>query len=271
MAMKTSTSSNQSEADSSPESIDTDDSIEPGSDHDCAGECDAADGYLSVDLDPEEEDFRKDAMEFLHRFETHENPDQYWVQLPAVHPSIHRLGPQATLSRMREHAQILTKSLLSGQAAVTCATPLWACSHHSLTVLCQAMSMSGTMPAFFLNAMLTSVSNKKKKDIGVKVAGFISHAKYWVADTAEQGSGKSPTIDPITKASHDVQAEEPALAPEKAHSGIIFRKERLTLYERIAFAHPEVIFSWRSWSTLSSMACEYDVESNYANKFAAVP
>ena len=107
IAMKTSTLSDQTdEADSSPESIDTDDSDEPGSDHDYAGECDAA------------EDLRKDATELLHRFETNENPDQYLAQLPAVHPSIHRLGPQAILSRMREHAQILTKSQLSGQAAV---------------------------------------------------------------------------------------------------------------------------------------------------------
>ena len=86
IAMKTSTLSDQSdEAVSSQESIDTDDSDEPGSDHDYAGEYDAADGYLSADLDPEE-DLRKDATELLHRFETNENPDQYLAQLPAVHP-----------------------------------------------------------------------------------------------------------------------------------------------------------------------------------------
>ena len=90
------------------------------------------------------------------------------------------------------------------------------------------MCMSGTMPAaFYLDAILASVSSIINKDIGVKVAGFISHAKYWVADTAEPGSGKSPAIDPITKALHDVLAEEPALAPGESTQRY-HRQERTT-------------------------------------------
>ena len=198
-----------------PTALDEADSDDPGSDGEYKGEADMSDGYLSATEDPEG-DLQRDCEKLLEAFASggEGSARKFLATLPLVHDSVVNLGPQALLQRLRLHGELLTSNRIDGPAAVSASTPLWGCTLYPLAVLVVAMSKSATMPGpFYLDSILASISGILNKNIGVQVAGFMSRSKYWVADTAEPGSGKSPAVDPIMGALCEVFDEEPSWAP----------------------------------------------------------
>lgn len=75
--------------------------------------------------------------------------------------------------------------------------------------MCVAQSMPA---AFYHDSFLSCFCSILNKNISVAIAGFEARSRFWVADTAEPGSGKSPAIDPIANILAEVLAANPDLA-----------------------------------------------------------
>eukprot|EP00975_Prorocentrum_lima_P002910 641044-Prorocentrum_lima.AAC.1 len=65
------------------------------------------------------------------------------------------------------------------------------------------------MPAVFYMDCLEALSGSLlHKDVHVDMGGWEARARRWVANTADPGAGKSPSLDPLVEVLRAVMREE---------------------------------------------------------------
>ena len=178
----------------------------------------AADGdFLPVDHDGHAT-FEQHVLGLLAAYDKSlEEVEAFLRQLPLYAPSLHRLGPRAMLRRFSIGIDSLQHGSFDCTHAIDVEIPMWRTIVYPLAVLFSALSRCTSMPTvFYLDSFIALLSSVLHKDIAVRVAGFMSRARFWCSSTQEPGAGKSPALDPLRNLLFEVMASDPTFAPGSA-------------------------------------------------------
>ena len=121
----------------------------------------------------------------------------------------------ANTVQMLEHAaRILEWAPTRAEDLVKQQTQLWKCGPYPLIVMFEAYSRATGIPTvFYWDSFLAFFSSLIHRDVAVHIGGFDMRARYWVAGTAQPGTGKSPALDPFRKVLVEVLRTHADLAP----------------------------------------------------------
>ena len=162
--------------------------------------------------------FRRDVHHLLELYKAGEDCMTWLMSLPSYLESAAMKQPGMTLQTIDAVAEILQWAPTRAEHLVQQETQLWKCAPYPLVVMFEAYSQATGIPCvFYLDCFLAFASSLIHRDVAVHLAGFDTRARYWVAGTAQPGSGKTPALEPFRKALLEVMREHPDLAPGTAN------------------------------------------------------
>ena len=191
-------------------------------------------------VEPEEDVPERSAVDYVALFSQHVdellqtyldkgNARQFLASLPSHPPQVSSCTEDHMLYQFEEGLASWRQSDMGSRQAVTLQTPLWRTAYYPLAVLCEALSRATSMPAaFYLDSYLAMWSSLLHPQVHVQALGFASRARFWVANTAEPGSGKSPALDPLRAILVEVMEKNKDLAP--GHAGDQFHCQQGTTH-----------------------------------------
>ncbi len=172
-------------------------------------------GHLPCDAGPSDEAhaFARHAVQLLEVYRSGGSCKRFLLDLPGTAPSL-SCDSGAALEQLQREIDTLCQGSYCCESALETALPLWTTTSYPVAVLFEALSRSTGLPtAFYLDAFLSLVSCVLHKELSVAIAGFDARGRFWIADTAEPGGGKSPALQPFMKLLHEVLVENPDYAP----------------------------------------------------------
>ena len=158
--------------------------------------------------------FTEDVEETLRIFQTGGNCVDFLSRLPAYLENASMQSNANTVGMVEAAARILEWAPTKVDDLVKQQTQLWKCCPYPLVVLFEAYSRATGIPTvFYWDSFLVFFSSLIHRDVAVHVGGFQQRARYWVAGTAQPGTGKSPALEPFRKILIDVLRTHADLAP----------------------------------------------------------
>ncbi len=178
------------------------------------GDAEACTGLLR-DADDDARQFGDRVCQLLDAYVAGEDCWPVLASFPMYCPSVTRGGSTEVLRRFASSLQLLGgPTCYQAHAAVETSVPLWRTLPYPLAVLFAALSKATSFPLpFYCDSFLGLASSIFHKSLEVRVAGHAARARFWSVGTAEPGSGKSPSLDPLRALLFEVLAEHEDMAP----------------------------------------------------------